>query len=76
MLRGPADGGPFGEGGPRGLTGILERHVRGTTPFWLRSILAQRACGICQYRIDSRQKDINSPIHHRTREAYEQAGRI
>jgi hypothetical protein len=43
MPLGPADGGPFWGGGPRGLTGILERHVRGTTPFWLRSILVQSA---------------------------------
>jgi hypothetical protein len=47
MLLGPADGEPLIEGGPRGLTGILERQVRGTTPFWLRSILAQRAWIVC-----------------------------
>lgn len=40
---GPPGGGRFAGGGPRGLTGILERQVRGTTPLSLRSILVQSA---------------------------------
>lgn len=44
MALGPAEGGPFRDGGPRGFTGILERHVRGTTPLRLRSMNEQSAC--------------------------------
>lgn len=46
----PLGGGRFWGGGPRGLTGTLERQVRGTTPFWLRSIRVHRACGVVSKR--------------------------